>query len=458
MKAYKILIFLFSVIALLGCLCAFYPAGGVPVFGTTLRFPTLTEVLEGAKEEEYEAPEDFIARREAELQQMQQSSYMAFFRSDSARFILPNNDISWFDPVFEAFENADKQHVRIVHYGDSQIEEDRVSKTIRKRLQEKFGGGGPGLVPLKGPYYTYSISESITRSPKQYTIYFPDGARLGNNRYGPWGNAARVDTVFTSTYTSVKKGDIPPAAYFNRATIVSGNAKSGIYVRYGKEKLEIKSEAELNMDTIELPDSTSRLSLTFSGYGDVYGVMLDNENGISLDNVPMRGSGGTIFTKISANQLKQFYADANVKLIIMQYGGNVVPYTKTNNSTSVYVQNVKKQIEYLQSTAPEAKILFIGPSDMSTSKNGKMVTYPHLPALIDSLQVTATKAGAAFWNLYSAMGGEDSMAHWVKANPSLAGPDYVHFTPRGAELMGEMFSNSLMVYYDYYEWRKKHGK
>ena len=47
------------------------------------------------------------------------------------------------------------------------------------------------------------------------------------------------------------------------------------------------------------------------------------------------------------------------------------------------------------------------------------------------------------------------MSRWVKAKPALAGSDYIHFTPRGADRMGEMFTNALMVYYEYYKWRKK---
>ena len=42
----------------------------------------------------------------------------------------------------------------------------------------------------------------------------------------------------------------------------------------------------------------------------------------------------------------------------------------------------------------------------------------------------------------------------LKARPQLAGTDYVHFTPRGAEAMGKMFFESLMLYYDYYRLRR----
>ena len=46
------------------------------------------------------------------------------------------------------------------------------------------------------------------------------------------------------------------------------------------------------------------------------------------------------------------------------------------------------------------------------------------------------------------------MAGWVKSNPPLAGSDHVHFTPLGAEAVGNMLYESLMVYYEYYRMRK----
>ena len=169
----------------------------------------------------------------------------------------------------------------------------------------------------------------------------------------------------------------------------------------------------------------------------------------------MRGCSGTIFTSINSSQIKEYVRNDNVRMIILQFGGNSMPFRKTPKAISEYKASIEKQIRHLHSLAPNACILFIGPSDMSVNVKGRMVTYPHLPMMVDSLKAAANNAGAAYWDLYSAMGGEGSMVKWVKARPSLAGTDYVHFTPKGAEAMGNMLFESLMLYYDYYSWRKK---
>ena len=67
----------------------------------------------------------------------------------------------------------------------------------------------------------------------------------------------------------------------------------------------------------------------------------------------------------------------------------------------------------------------------------------------------ATSEGAAYWDIFGAMGGKNSMATWVNARPALAGSDHIHFTTRGAEKTGEMMMQSLKLYYEYYLWRKE---
>ena len=93
---------------------------------------------------------------------------------------------------------------------------------------------------------------------------------------------------------------------------------------------------------------------------------------------------------------------------------------------------------------------------MSTRKGGSLRTYPCLPGLITALKEAAHENGAAYWDLYAAMGGENSMIQWVKSG--WAGPDYVHFTPKGAEIMGDIMAKSFEEAYHFYQMRKNMDK
>ena len=57
---------------------------------------------------------------------------------------FPAGDSTVLFPFFSKLDQAGKTLVRVLHYGDSQIEGDRITGYLRNRFQKKFGGSGPG--------------------------------------------------------------------------------------------------------------------------------------------------------------------------------------------------------------------------------------------------------------------------------------------------------------------------
>ena len=452
MRRYQILIFIFSIIGALALISAIFPKEGLAIGPLDMRFATLEEVLAPEEaDEERLSPEELLERRKQAVLAAEADAFEDYFTNDPARFYLPEGNVSFFDGLFEALEGADTSAVRIVHYGDSQIEEDRITSVIRDSLQKRFGGDGQGYMPAR-THYTSSIGTASDAELERFMVY---ATKAEHSAYGPYGDFVQLDTTLTLSYYQVRKKE-RGQALFNKLTVLAGNVgDAGLKISSRGTTREYKAGDDYVRAVFNLPDSSSRVSLTLSGDADIYGVLMDNSCGVSMDNVAMRGCSGLVFTQMSSAQLRRFYKDENVRLIMLQYGGNSVPYTKTSKAISSYCSSLRRQIAYLQKLAPEAKIIFIGPSDMSTSIKGKRQTYPILPEMIDSLKSTATSSGAAYWDIYGAMGGENSMVDWVNANPSLAGSDYVHFTPRGSVRIGEMFYDSFKLYYDYYLWRKK---
>ncbi len=449
MKRSRIVLFLFGVIAILALLCAVFPEDGF----LGLHFPQLGEVLAGAQPQKGPSPEELIEQRRQAVLAAERDQYRSFFAEDPARFSLPDDDIRFFDSLFEALDRAGTEPLRILHYGDSQIEEDRITGTIRERLQERFGGSGPGMMPAR-EYATPRVGGGSSAGLRRYFIYGDASRRAGIRQYGPYADFVRLDTTATLSYYPVRSRDREQST-FERVTLVAGNLHSPLSVRCRGEARTVEPGEPISLVRFELPDSSTRVSLTVSGYADLYGVLLDGKTGVRMDNMAMRGSSGAIFTAMDAGQLRSFSRDENVRLILLQYGGNSVPYLKTDKATATFLESVRRQLRLLKELAPEAKIVFVGPSDMSTVVGGKRQTYPRLPALVDSLRASATACGAAYWDIYGAMGGLNSMVQWVNARPALAGSDYVHFTLAGSRKMGDMFCDAFFLYYDYYRWRKE---
>ena len=450
MRRSQIVIFLFGVIAVLAIICAFIPEEGV----LGLRFPQLSEVLSASDRPGGLSPEELIEQRRLSAARHE---FQTFFKEDPARFYLPGDDVSFFDPLFASLDRAEQTPLRIIHYGDSQIEEDRITGTIRERLQERFGGSGPGMMPAR-QYATPRVGGGSTAELRRYFNYGDASYRAGIRQYGPYADFVRLDTVSTFSFYPIRRKEKGQST-FDRMTLVAGNLRSSLSVTSKGDRREVApGQGALSFVRFELPDSSARASLTVAGCADLYGILLDSKTGVRMDNVAMRGSSGAIFTTMDREQLRTFYKEENVRLILLQYGGNSVPYLKTDKAISNYLESVRKQIRFLRELAPQAKIVFVGPSDMSTSVAGKRQTYLRLPGFVDSLKVSATQSGAAYWDIYGAMGGENSMVQWVNARPALAGSDYVHFTLAGSRKIGDMFCDALFLYYDYYRFRKKNGR
>ena len=445
-KRHQITLFILSTFATLGAMCHFIPADGLPL---NLKFPSIEEVM-GEKEEEEELPEISIeeilamSERNAKIA-AEKDSLLNFFNTSPTRFYTPNNDPSFFDSLFKELENSDNKRVRILHYGDSQLEEDRMTFVIRDTLQRMFGGDGQGMMPAR-THNTFSMAGSASGNITRYMIFAPD-RRCGGNKYGPFGDFVRLSGSVRLNYRQSSRTDVK-RRYFNEVTVVAGNTSgNGLAVTLGDSTIRFNSGEHLVRAVFNVPDNSDKVSMKVSGSGDLYGVLMDNKTGVAVDNIPMRGCSGTIFTSMNADQLRSFYDQENVRLIFLQYGGNSVPVINNTKQVSNYCNTIRKQINYIQGLAPKAKIVFIGPSDMYSR------TRPMIPHLVDSLKSTANSCGAAYWDIFGAMGGKYSMSKWV--SKGLAGSDYIHFTNKGSRLMASRLAESFKIYYEYYLWRKE---
>ena len=444
MKPRHIAYIIWIIIALLGVVCLVVPNDGFSIGKYTLRWPTLAEALDLTNEGMMELTSDsLLAAIDTTAliptdSVIQQDTLVA--KDSVPKKSLPvipevnvvNTDSrAYMAAFYAALDSASTQPVRVVHYGDSQIEEDRITNVLRERWQKQYGGGGVGLLPLHQTIPTRTIRQWLSingavqtaqQGPKRYLVYGLRSMRLADSDdYGVMGQVAVMDSTLVAGSEDIVMNIEPidkkrkPHNYFNRVRVLTSLPDS----------------------LLVLPDSTTHYQLHLQGKKNVYGVSLETPTGVIVDNIPMRGCSGTIFTKIDSTQLSDFYRETNTRLIILQFGGNMIPQTENPSTISGYVRStLRQQIRYIRACAPQASILFIGPSDMSTRIDGEMSTYPLLPYMDKLLKKMAEEEQIAYWSMYDAMGGKNSMVHWVEVG--LAGSDYVHFTRSGANKVGRM--------------------
>ncbi|MCL1967368.1 MAG: hypothetical protein FWF67_05755 [Fibromonadales bacterium] len=385
------------------------------------------------------------------------SNYTTFFESSPIRIDLPDNDLSFFNDLFTDMDSSltRGETVRILHYGDSQIEADRITNYIRQYLQDRFGGNGPGLLPV-APLLSFSMKQTISESIEGFIVDGTLQNKATHNRYGLMGHFGYINGTGSVSIRARKEKDVYEGVRkFHNIQLFVGR-EAGFYAQMTvNEKTQLKADitkvSPITVYSWSLEEPIVRFSLYMGGRGELYGLAVDGTAGVAVDNIPFRGSGGTFFTSLEQSVVKAMFKQLNVRLILLEFGGNSVPHISSAKSVTDYSNSMLKQIIYLQSICPEAKILVIGVADMSTKVKGQLTTYPYLELLNETMKETALQAGAAFWNMYEAMGGKNSMIEWVNHSPALATSDYVHFTMQGCERIASLFCETLMVYYDYYK-------
>ena len=473
MNIYKILFFIFFVIGLLGVLCSVFPKEGFVIGEHRFFFPTLEEVL--VREKNQSAGEKMQALEQSMQIQFRRDStetakekayqdtldfYTKFFVTHPSRIYFPEQDFSFFFDLFKNLDNAekDKKMIHIFHYGDSQIEGDRITGFFRQKMQEKFGGKGAGLVPLVQPVTSASVAQTASENIERFTVAGNHANKAEHRRYGvmgqtnhiyDWGQVTISARNWKNTFDNIRN--------FSKVRVFVTQNDPGFMVSLSAHNKDIGSKTieeareSVTVLTWDFTNPIRQILLDLSGNGEISAISLDGGNGVTVDNIPLRGSSGTFFAGIDAASMSPVLKELNTQLILLQFGGNSVPGIKTEKQIETYKEQMARQIRFLQKICPDAKVLLIGPSDMSTKIDGRLQSYPMLEEITVGLKEAALENGAAFWNMYEVMGGENSMIEWVSNNPPLAAPDYIHFTPRGSDKIAEILFETLMIYYDYYQ-------
>jgi lysophospholipase L1-like esterase len=478
--------FLLIVLLLLAIVALVFPKDNVKIAGIEIKFRTIQDILHPEKVQYADiseivekhltldtivaAPIDTIAledtvRADAEL--LAASEYPIQLTEEGKTKLYG---------FFKDMENArnDSQAVHIMHYGDSQIEADHITSFLRERLQQSFGGNGPGLLAVKPVTQKLSWRVKPGDTWKRYTLFGKKDSTIMHKRFGPamalfryapvWNDSIPNDTLEYSASFVVKNSfqGYPTSNKWTKSRFFYGNLHSDMTVSVKDKEGEILMEDSLppveKLSEIQLTEMSDEFTVELKGYDspDVYAMSLESDNGIIVDNIPLRGSAGTVFTTIEYSMLRNWFETLNTELLILEFGVNVVS-DKVEDFT--YYENwMYYQLDAIKRMEPEMAVIVVGVSDMSKKDGTQYVSYDAIEKIRDAQKNATIRAGFTFWDMYEAMGGENSMPSWVWAEPPLANQDYTHFNVQGSKIIGNMFYNALMLEYKNYRQSMKKEK
>lgn len=356
-----------------------------------------------------------------------------------------------------ALEKGRDTLVRVLHFGDSQLEGDRITSQLRDKFQDQFGGCGTGFLSIVDKMNSKLSIAQTTKSYWQPAVaYGVKYNRSQPNYYGIMGECYRLAPAenVKGEVSYLKSAHAKPKEQrVENIKVLYRNPDSPIELSLAlptqKEKVKLEKSDKSQIFQYKLKEPFQQVSIQIEAQGkspEVYGVALDCNRGIAFDNIPWRGSSGVEFVNMHRENLKRQFRQLNVRLVILQFGVNIVP--NPISDYTFYENMLLQQLKMLKEIAPDVSILVVGVSDMSRNLTGAYESYPNIEKIRNAQRNAAFKTGCAFWDLYEAMGGKNSMPSWVFAKPiPLAGKDFTHFTPEGAKIVSEMLYKALLVEY-----------
>jgi lysophospholipase L1-like esterase len=358
----------------------------------------------------------------------------------------------FFERLYQLNKGVNSQ-VNIIQIGDSHIQADFLSGTVRQNIQRDFGNAGRGLIVPGRVAHTNEpatiYSSSNTNWEAKRCVYPDQPLPIGIG-------GITIQTTHADSKLTIKTLNPPNADYrFNTLTLFFQKDFTSFNIAVkdsvGHDLAYVGSytfEPFANTSRILLPFSTNQITLQTL-------QAIPNQNQFTLFGMSMEnGKKGVLYHSIGVNGAKfkhynasRYFAEQtsvlHPDLFIISLGTNEsldYPYTDPQ-----FFNYIDQMVESLRARNPGARFILTIPPDHYRKKTRRN---PGLNIIRDTIIRYAQQRNLAYWDLFEAGGGTHSADMYKKYN--LIQRDGVHFTKDGYELQGNLFYAAFVKAYNVY--------
>ena len=346
--------------------------------------------------------------------------------------------------LYRALEGRDTlgRPVRIAVLGDSYIEGDILTANLRQLLQERYGGSGVGYVPMTcdAPGFRRSVKQRFNKMWKSHNAndhsgydqrwanftghYFFGHSGATMSLSGVSGYLSRLDTCQQSTFYCMGNGTGRVTATVNGQQVQS---------------FDLNPCGRVQAVTVNGRVGNVEWRLDHDNGLTYLGASLDGDRGIVVDNYSLRAASGQHLRSISEQMLADFDAVRHYDLVIVMYGLNVAG--RQTSEFATYRDRMVEAIEHMKRNMPGTGFLVVSVGDREEKRGGAFRTMRGVISLVNAQQRIAYDSRVAFWNLYTAMGGEGSIVRMV--NQKQANLDYTHINFGGGSRLAQLLFDAI---------------
>lgn len=365
-------------------------------------------------------------------------------------FNVDTNSVSLERFIMKLYDlkHGKNKKIRIAYFGDSMIEGDLMTQTLRKLLQQMFGGNGVGFVPI-----TSQVSQFRTTVADNYSSGWQD------DNFKTDGEKSHLfisGHIFRSggDWVQMKDQTVKDTAAIIEKSLLCGFVSRPVNIIVNNVPTTIHPDKIFNRVILDKSkNSFIKLSVADAQL-PVYGISFETESGITLDNFSFRGITGIEFAKIDSSFLRAIATENPYDLVIFQYGVNLL-FRPNDKNFNWYGRAMLPIIKKMKNCFPESDFLLVSTADRAFRYGDEYHSAIGIDSLVKVQALLAYETGSSFYNQFESMGGTNSIVEWTAKKPSWANRDYVHPNFRGAEVLGQYFFQAILNDYEKYSRTKK---
>ncbi len=346
----------------------------------------------------------------------------------------------------DALGRGERRIVRVVHLGDSEVADDLVVRTLRRRFAERYGDAGPGFVAAMRPWTWYHREHWRAEAPVGFEPHVYSRHALAGGAYGPGGVAFLVTRAGAQAEVHLQEpvvGACDVAFHYQRQ--VAG------------ARLTLRADGApfADVDTADVTPGPGVLRRRFetcptrfglqvgAGHAIVHGWSVEAAGpGVVWSSLGVISGRLPLLSRYDDTSLREGLRALRPDLVVLSFGINAAAWPR--GPSSDYFDDVVVALRRVRAALPGAPCLVVGPYPVGHRRGGKVE--PHMVArwVSGRMMDAAVEAGCGYLDRYAMAGGAAAVLKWRQAEPPRLRDDLVHLTASGSDWMGERIYRTLV--------------
>lgn len=344
--------------------------------------------------------------------------------------------------------------IRIAYYSDSFVEGDVMLADLREMFQRDFGGNGVGWVDCVKGFNVDWPTISVTSSG--FTNHMVTDKSFAMQREGINQKFFTATSGATLSLHALSHNKGKGTKQWTASRLFFTTPSSVSISANGAPAKSFKASPNVQHFDVDGPQQSLKLRLASVGAGTIfYGVALESQRGVILDNLGIRGIPGLSLADMPQAIMQQFAAVRPYDLIVIHFGINAADDRNTKDFYEFYHDRIGQAVQKFRQAFPDAAILIMGITDSDKRYPDGIHTKKAVKHMNEYQNLIAADNHVAYFNLFKAMGGDDSMKGFVEKR--MASKDYTHVDYHGGRIIAGHIYDAFKAGLENYKRKKAAG-